>query len=172
MKRAEMPNATRETSYPSPTGAQMSEGGHPFFASQHPMSSNDDLRMSGQQAPGAQLGRAMSDEGSSEEVVQSSSAFNLQGFRQEGFRQDMVSPQQLAQSGLESVGSSGKPRSKVSRACDECRRKKVCMCCFQGYSDTKLVDIDALRFCIPMYKLHESRYHLCFRTTTWQARPQ
>ena len=46
----------------------------------------------------------------------------------------LASPQQLAQSGLESTplydnnsaDSASRKRSKVSRACDECRRKKVC----------------------------------------------
>ena len=150
----------------------MSEGTYPFYASQRPVSSNEDLRLSGQTAPDAQVGRTMSDEGSSKEVVQSSPTFNLQGFRHEGFRQDMPSPQELAQSGLESVGSAGKTRSKVSRACDECRRKKVCICYSQTCSDAKLINIDALRFYVPVHKLRESRYHLCFCTTARKARPQ
>ena len=45
----------------------------------------------------------------------------------------MNSPQHLAQGGLDSNqesnygDGSAKKRTKVSRACDECRRKKVCM---------------------------------------------
>lgn len=40
-------------------------------------------------------------------------------------------PQQMAQQGLDadrgqSTDPSAKKKSKVSRACDECRRKKVC----------------------------------------------
>ena len=110
-------------SYPSPTAAQMGDGAHPFYTSQQQqLPSADELQLS------AQLSRNV--------------APNMTGNISDGQEmvppnppaQDMrqqVSAEELAQGGLDpnhdpSFGDpTPRKRSKVSRACDECRRKKV-----------------------------------------------
>lgn len=109
-------------SYPSPTAAQMGDGAHPFYTSQQQMPSADELQLS------AQLSRNVAPNmtgniGDGQEMVPP----NQPG--QDLRRQ--ASPEELAQGGLDpnhdpSFGDSApRKRSKVSRACDECRRKKV-----------------------------------------------
>lgn len=49
----------------------------------------------------------------------------LQGRPVHAFNHAHIASQQLAQSSLESTEGSARKRTKVSRACDECRRKKV-----------------------------------------------
>ncbi len=129
---------TQNTSYPSPNAPQMGEGTHPFYTNQHPMPSNDDLRLSPQPPPNIQTGRTTNEEDGSR-VVQSSP--RLQDLRQG----NLPSPQQLAQGGLETADSAGKPRTKVSRACDECRRKKVRCLLVELSVNAKLTVTDSLR---------------------------
>lgn len=111
--------------YPSPTGHQMGEGTHPFYSNQQPIPSAEEMslqtRLSREVPPnmtdnmgdGHDIQRA-------EQVMQSLA------------QAPMHSPQQLAQGGLDPSqdsnygDGSAKKRTKVSRACDECRRKKVC----------------------------------------------
>lgn len=101
----------QNTSYPSPNSAQMGEG--PFYASQHQLPVAEDVQTSAPQshrAPPTTVGR----DGETDERAQTAR-----------------NTQQLAQSGLESAQTydqndpASRKRTKVSRACDECRRKKV-----------------------------------------------
>lgn len=114
----------QNTSYPSPNSAQVGEG--PFYASQHQVPVAEDV-----QTPAAQPRRAPpatgARDGETDERAQA--ARNTQELR----HIQMASPQELAQGGLESAQNydhnsadpSSRKRTKVSRACDECRRKKV-----------------------------------------------
>ena len=128
---------TRDTSYPSPTAAQIGEGAHPFYTNQHQMPSSEELQLSTQPPHNAPAGRITNNDDGSE-VVQSSRT--LQDLRQG----NTTTPQELAQSGLERAESAGKPRSKVSRACDECRRKKVRILFIGTSVNTKLNVIDSV----------------------------
>lgn len=101
----------QNTSYPSPNSAQMGEG--PFYASQHQLPVAEDVQTSAPQshrAPPTTGGR----DGETDERAPT-----------------VRNTQQLAQSGLESAQTydqndpASRKRTKVSRACDECRRKKV-----------------------------------------------
>lgn len=115
----------QNTSYPSPNSAQVGEG--PFYASQHQVPVTEDV----QTTPAAQPRRAPPTTGArdGETDERAQAARSTQELR----HIQMASPQELAQSGLESAQNydhnSGDPtsrkRTKVSRACDECRRKKV-----------------------------------------------
>ncbi|KAI9870625.1 MAG: Glucose-responsive transcription factor [Pleopsidium flavum] len=109
-------------SYPSPTAAQMGDGAHPFYTSQQQMPSAEELQLS------AQLSRNVAPNmtgniGDGQEIVSPNQPGPV--LRQQ------ASPEELAQGGLDpnhdpSFGESApRKRSKVSRACDECRRKKI-----------------------------------------------
>lgn len=116
-------------SYPDPEAAH--GGMHPFpYATQPLMSPAEHPRAHMQQAPAANM-RSISD---GQEYGQPS--HNGQAFAQNGQlpREAQPStPQQLAQRGLDAdqsqersnVDASARKRAKVTRACDECRRKKV-----------------------------------------------
>ena len=112
----------QNTSYPSPNSAQMGEG--PFYASQHQLAVAEDVQTSAPQSHRAPPTTGARDGETDErpQVVR-----NAQELR----HTQLASPQQLAQSGLESAQSydhnnpDTRRRTKVSRACDECRRKKV-----------------------------------------------
>ncbi|MCJ1364994.1 Glucose-responsive transcription factor [Acarospora aff. strigata] len=109
-------------SYPSPTAVQMGDGAHPFYTSQQQLPSADELQLS------AQLSRNVAPNmtgniADGQEMVPPGQA--MQDLRQQ------ASPEELAQGGLDpnhdpSFGDpTPRKRSKVSRACDECRRKKI-----------------------------------------------
>lgn len=116
-------------SYPDPEAAH--GGMHPFsYATQPLMSPAEHPRAHMQQAPAANM-RSISD---GQEYGQPN--HNGQAFAQNGQlpREAQPStPQQLAQRGLDAdqsqergnVDASARKRAKVTRACDECRRKKV-----------------------------------------------
>lgn len=114
----------QSTSYPSPNSAQVGEG--PFYASQHHVPT-EDVQTSAPQPRRAQPTTGGRDVETDERVQTVRNPQELRHIQ-------IASPQQIAQSGLESAQSydhnSGDPssrkRTKVSRACDECRRKKVC----------------------------------------------
>lgn len=100
---------SRDTSYPSPPAAQMVEGTHPFYHSQPGQVSNH-----------MQIGRSASHD----DAADAMHPHTLQQLQQ-AQRAQQVSLQ-LAPSGAEtSEPATKKARTKVSRACDECRRKKV-----------------------------------------------
>lgn len=111
-------------SYPSPTSAQISEG--PFYASQHQIPAADEMQL----AQIARRGPPNIDERDREEDERAQAA---RRHSQDLRHAQLASPQQLAQSGLDSTpnydpnvaDSASRKRTKVSRACDECRRKKV-----------------------------------------------
>lgn len=121
-------NTAHGASYPSPNSTQVGEG--PFYTTQHHhLPVTEDLQIGSSIAHRnlPEVGERNRDEVDRTEparrLSQSQHLVNTQ----------LASPQQLAQSGLESTPSydrnSGDPaprrRAKVSRACDECRRKKV-----------------------------------------------
>lgn len=100
--------------YPSPEPGNPS---HPYHNSQQQMPS--DVAQHIQPAPVATMQESA---GENHPGVPQ----NFQFIAQYGAQPS--TPQQLAQQGLEANGSSTDPakkRNKVSRACDECRRKKV-----------------------------------------------
>ena len=113
------------TSYPSPTSAQIGEG--PFYASQHQIPATDEMQL----AQIARRGPSNSDERDMDAEDRAQAA---RRHSQDLRHAQLTSPQQLAQSGLDSTpnydpnaaDSASRKRTKVSRACDECRRKKVC----------------------------------------------
>lgn len=107
----------RDNSYPSPNAVQMGDGAHPFYTSHHHMPVAEDLQMSAHMQHNEAVNNGLNEE--RQEIVQSGRT--LQDLRQA----QITSPQQLAQSGLDTADSSARKRSKVSRACDQCRRKKV-----------------------------------------------
>lgn len=122
-----------KSSYPDPETAH--GGMHPFsYAAQPPMPPAEHAQTHMQQAPAANMrGGSISD---GQEYGQSH--HNGQAFAQDGHfpREAQPStPQQLAQRGLDAdrhrshehnnADSSARKRAKVTRACDECRRKKV-----------------------------------------------
>lgn len=111
--------------YPSPTGHQMGEGTHPFYSNQQPIPSAEEMSL--QTRLSREVPPNMTDNiGDAQDIQRAEQV--MQNLAQA----QMHSPQQLAQGGLEpnqdaNYGDgSAKKRSKVSRACDECRRKKVC----------------------------------------------
>ncbi|KZF21047.1 hypothetical protein L228DRAFT_248804 [Xylona heveae TC161] len=106
-------------SYPSPTAAQIGEGVGPFFANQQRLSPPDHLHLSA-----APLARNALDEGP-DVVTGAPHDHTVVGGHP-------TSPSQLARAGLDPVHdpafgdpTAPRKRSKVSRACDECRRKKI-----------------------------------------------
>lgn len=115
--------------YPDPEAAH--GGMHPFYATQPSMSPAEHAHAHLQQAPAANMRRSIGD---GQEYGQMN--HNGQAFTQNGHipRDAQPStPQQLAQRGLDAdqsqernnANSSARKRAKVTRACDECRRKKV-----------------------------------------------
>lgn len=109
-------------SYPSPTAAQMGDGAHPFYANQQQLTSADELQLS------AQLSRNVAPHMSGSIGGEQEMPAPDQGVPD---MRQQASPEELAQGGLDpnhdpSFGDpTPRKRSKVSRACDECRRKKA-----------------------------------------------
>ena len=138
---------TQNQSYPSPNAAQIGGAAGPFFGQNgglSPPNMSTDMQLS------AELSRAA-------QPVMSSDANSVQDNGDPGtqlqhhtpIRQE-PSPQQVAQGVMslgehphpgfstpQDAGSSSRKRSKVSRACDECRRKKV-LVTIQSYRDSPL----------------------------------
>ncbi len=118
-------NMPQGASYPSPNSTQMGEG--PFYTSQHQMPVSEDLQTPTQSAHRGPPNTEQFDRGDDDGLEAGHRAQDLR-------HSQLASPQQLAQSGLESTqlyhnntaDSASRKRTKVSRACDECRRKKVC----------------------------------------------
>ena len=120
----------KSSSYPDPEAAH--GGMHPFsYATPPLMPPTEHPRAHMQQAPAANMRGTVGD---GQEFGQPN--HNGQAFAQNGQlpREAQPStPQQLAQRGLEAdqsqerniPDSSARKRAKVTRACDECRRKKV-----------------------------------------------
>ncbi|KAI9818788.1 MAG: Glucose-responsive transcription factor [Pycnora praestabilis] len=110
-------------SYPSPNAAQMGSGVGPFYSNQPRLDPSDNLQLSAQLSRNAaplMTGRSDDDH----EMLPPNHSEN-------GLLQP-TSPEQMAEGGLDmntdaSFGDPTAPRkrSKVSRACDECRRKKI-----------------------------------------------
>jgi len=117
-----------ETSYPSPSAAQIAGGAGPFFAQNggEQVQIPNDL----QQLQAAEIPRSQSS--FMENAVNGGHQYAQAGHPAHDASRQPSSPQRLAQgvlgmSGQDEYQSSEGPRkrSKVSRACDECRRKKV-----------------------------------------------
>lgn len=113
----------QNTSYPSPTSAQMGDG--PFYTrqSQHPVAT--DAQISPQMPPRAPPAAMVRDSTVDENAQKAQIAQNAQNLR----HPPLPSPEELARHTLEhqydQMSESARKRTKVSRACDECRRKKV-----------------------------------------------
>ena len=113
---------TQPTSYPSPTAAH--DNMHPFYnANQHHMPPAEHSHI-----PPPASAPMREGAGDTRDFLQGNGNGNGQGARQP----QPSTQQQLAQRGLDADQSqdqnnpdSSRKRSKVSRACDECRRKKV-----------------------------------------------
>ncbi|KAL9639143.1 MAG: hypothetical protein Q9164_001108 [Protoblastenia rupestris] len=105
----------QENRYPSP---EPTNAAHPYHSGQHQLSSDPGQHL--QHAPTAM----MHDQGGDGNGM----AQSMQYIAQYGPAQPST-PQQLAQQGLDVDGQNTDPmakkKTKVSRACDECRRKKV-----------------------------------------------
>ena len=140
-----------KSSYPDPEAAH--GGMHPFsYATQPMMPPAEHTHAHMQQAPAADMRGSMGDDqeyGQSNHIGQAF-AQNAQIPREA----QSTTPQQLAQRGLDadqsqegvSVDASGRKRAKVTRACDECRRKKVLCSHAEPHSPTlMLTSQDTLR---------------------------
>lgn len=131
----------QSTSYPSPDVAH--EGIHPFFSQQMPAPDNAHIS----HRPAANMQGGVNDRQdygqlnhngqgygnvSQHEQLNHSGQVYGQASQNDSLRH-LSTPQQLAQRGLDAdqsedhhdSESSARKRSKVSRACDDCRRKKV-----------------------------------------------
>lgn len=101
-------------------------GDGPFYTTQHQMPISEDVQTP---TPLAHRGPPTAEQFDRSEDEGLDAAQHAQEMR----HSQLASPQLLAQSGLESTplyegnsaDSAARKRSKVSRACDECRRKKV-----------------------------------------------
>ena len=118
--------------YPDPEEAH--GGMHPFsYATQHPMPPAEHVHPHGhmQQAPAANMRGHINDGQEYGQVNHGRQVFAQNG--QIPREAQPSTPQQLAQRGLDAdqsqeqsiADSSARKRAKVTRACDECRRKKV-----------------------------------------------
>ncbi len=123
----------QNTSYPSPTSAQMGDG--PFYTRQNQVPVAADAQVSPQMPPRAPQVAMVGRDGEVDENIQKAQIIqNAQNLRHPQMAQmaSLPTPEQLARVGLESsqnydhlAAESARKRTKVSRACDECRRKKV-----------------------------------------------
>lgn len=122
-------------SYPDPT-AVAAESGGPFYSpgnnnnnNQHQRLSNpDDLQLAAQLTRGLDPGIG----GASERALQDASDTAIQTNAMHQYAQDQQIHPQMTPGGMDhgqySMGDASmapRKRSKVSRACDECRRKKI-----------------------------------------------
>lgn len=117
-------------SYPDPEAAH--GGMHPFsYAAQPQMPPAEPTHAHMQQAPAANMRGSVGDGQAYGQMNHNGQAFAQNG--QIPREAQASTPQQLAQRGLDAdqsqergnVDSSARKRAKVTRACDECRRKKV-----------------------------------------------
>lgn len=117
-------------SYPDPEAAH--GGMHPFsYAAQPPMPPAEHAHAHMQQAPAANMRGPVGDGQEYGQINHNGQVFTQNG--QISREAQPATPQQLAQRGLDAdqsqgrsnVDSSARKRAKVTRACDECRRKKI-----------------------------------------------
>ncbi|MCJ1411404.1 Glucose-responsive transcription factor [Ptychographa xylographoides] len=127
---------SHNNSYPSPNAAQVGEGAGPFYAAQQTqrIPPQEDLELSVQlsreMAPGSNQGN--SDHHDMQRVDQKFSQPIYTQHPMQNYQPQMnVTPQGqssrafVSQDNTPLEDSSARKKSKVSRACDECRRKKV-----------------------------------------------
>ena len=122
----------KSSSYPDPESAH--GGMHPFsYATQPLMPQAEHPRTHMQQAPAANMRGSVGDGQEYGQPNNNGQAFTQNGQLPREAQAQVSTPQQLAQRGLDAdqsqersnADSSGRKRAKVTRACDECRRKKV-----------------------------------------------
>ncbi len=148
------PAMAHPNSYPSPTQSQMVEGSHPFYSAQHqaPPPENIDLHSATQrQGPTASGSQAQESEIFGSRDAQVPNQFH--DVQNSSADQLMQAANQLP--AAQDLATSGGKRTKTSRACDQCRSKKV------GISEF----VDALRliFVFSMLNLGTlSSCHLSF----------
>ena len=111
-----------EQTYPSPNAAQIGHGANPFYA-QHQLHTSEEIEFSTQ---------LHQEEGPS--IIENARVdhANLQDLRQAqlnspqpNFAQQPARPSQISDQGPSTDDAVTRKKSKTSRACDECRRKKV-----------------------------------------------
>jgi len=113
-------------SYPSPTQSQMAEGSHPFYTTQHQASLPDNIDLSSaaqRQGPTTSGSQAQESEIFGSRDAQAPNQFhNVQNSPTD---QLMHAANQLPAAQDPNLATPGGKRTKTSRACDQCRSKKV-----------------------------------------------
>ena len=113
----------QNTSYPSPTSAQMDDG--PVYTRQNQLPVSTDAQISPQMPPRAPIAAMVRDSTADENAQKAQIAENEQNLRYP----QLPSSEELARDTLEHqydpMTESARKRTKVARACDECRRRKV-----------------------------------------------
>jgi len=122
-------------SYPSPNAAQVAGGAGPFYAQNGPMSPLKDdpteLRLTAELARhnGPSMGSVTEGQDTGMGAVQHTHTPMRQPTSPQAVHQDMMGyapqPDFGTPQDMQAPDSNQRKRSKVSRACDECRRKKV-----------------------------------------------
>lgn len=116
---------SHKISYPSPTAAQVGDGAGPFYTNQaQRVPAHDEIDMSmsmlaGDYRPSDKLGQ-----GNDQEMQHHPDQKFSQMYAQQGHQQ-MVATPNSGSNLIQGEDSGSKRKPKVSRACDECRRKKV-----------------------------------------------
>ena len=120
--------------YPSPNAAQMGHGANPFYGHQLPRAEDIELAAQLNRETVPDITRAMGEGQNMQPIhsdVQDSRQLNIDSPQQNFMQQAAKSGQALNQdSSIDDAVA--RRKSKVSRACDECRRKKA------SYSDRDL----------------------------------
>ena len=126
---------SHNNSYPSPSAAQVGEGAGPFYTAQQAqrVPPQEEIELSAQLSreigPGNNQG-VNDGQGMQQHVDQKFSQPIYPPHQMQGYPQMNSTPQGVAARGFLTEpsnvdDSSARKKSKVSRACDECRRKKV-----------------------------------------------
>ena len=145
---------SHNNSYPSPSAAQVGEGAGPFYAAQQAqrVPPHEELELSAQLSreigPGNNQG-VNDGQGMQQHVDQKFSQPIYPPHPMQSYPQMNATPQGAAGRGFlpdpsNGDDSSARKKSKVSRACDECRRKKVII---DKQKETRLTVSSFANFC-------------------------
>ncbi|KAI9805989.1 MAG: Glucose-responsive transcription factor [Phylliscum demangeonii] len=120
--RAASPNMQAPPTYPSPSAAAVADGAGPFFAHQQRLSSPDDLRLSSAPLSRAPVPMMTSQAGPDPNLsLHHSRPAHQSDPALDQFHQHNHVPSPT----FADAHGPARKRSKASRACDECRRKKI-----------------------------------------------